>query len=296
MKKLTTATIATLGLVTFGAATADDASAAEQLNTNDQYTTTYSQSTGDYVTVDANGNKHHTLDGNWNPSMFNNGEFKFYVVDENGAYNYYYYSSENADYDYATENTSVATPVFENTTSVDNADYNYNAQSANYVEAVPYTTSNANYTQQPAAAPANNAGYNYTTTTTTTTTTTAPAATNAPAATGLTYGKGGQGNLYTAGQCTYYAYERSGGRVGSLWGNANNWANAARSAGYTVNNTPAVGAIMQTTAGGYGHVAYVENVGSNGSVTVSEMNYTGVGQVSTRTLSASQAASHNFIH
>ena len=30
---------------------------------------------------------------------------------------------------------------------------------------------------------------------------------------------------------------------------------------------------MQTTQGGYGHVAYVESVNSDGSVTVSEMNY-----------------------
>ncbi len=55
-------------------------------------------------------------------------------------------------------------------------------------------------------------------------------------------------------------------------GNASNWANAAASSGYTVNNTPKVGAIMQTTQGYYGHVAYVEGVNSNGSVRVSEMN------------------------
>ena len=37
---------------------------------------------------------------------------------------------------------------------------------------------------------------------------------------------------------------------------------------------------MQSTAGAYGHVAYVENVNSNGSITVSEMNYGhGVGVV-----------------
>ncbi|MCS4487082.1 CHAP domain-containing protein [Staphylococcus americanisciuri] len=284
MKKLTTATIATLGLVTLGVASASDASAAEQLNVYSQYTTTYSEVTGDYVTVDANGNKHHTLDGNWDPTMFNNESYKFWEVDENGTYDYYYYTFDNVDYSYATNYTTVATPVVNN-------NYDYNTQSTNYVDAVPYVyTTNTNYTQQPVAAPTNNnASYNYTTTATTTTT-------SAPVATGLTYTSGGQGNLYTAGQCTYYAYNRSGGRVGSLWGNANNWANAARSAGYTVNNTPAAGAIMQTTAGGYGHVAYVENVAANGSVTVSEMNYTGVGQVSTRTLSASQAAGYNYIH
>lgn len=54
---------------------------------------------------------------------------------------------------------------------------------------------------------------------------------------------------------------------------------------------------MQSTAGAYGHVAYVENVNSNGSITVSEMNYGhGVGVVTSRTLSSSEAASYNFIH
>lgn len=46
------------------------------------------------------------------------------------------------------------------------------------------------------------------------------------------------GNLYTAGQCTWYVYDRVGGKIGSTWGNANNWASAASAAGYTVNNTP----------------------------------------------------------
>ena len=70
-------------------------------------------------------------------------------------------------------------------------------------------------------------------------------------------------------QCTYYVFDRVGGKIGSTWGNASNWANAAARAGYTVNNTPKAGAIMQTTQGAYGHVAYVESVNSNGSVRVS---------------------------
>lgn len=104
-------------------------------------------------------------------------------------------------------------------------------------------------------------------------------------------------NFYTAGQCTWYVYDKVNGAIGSTWGNANNWANAAASAGYTVNNRPSAGAIMQSTAGAYGHVAYVESVNSNGSITVSEMNYGhGVGVVTSRTLSSSEAASYNFIH
>ena len=99
------------------------------------------------------------------------------------------------------------------------------------------------------------------------------------------------GNLYTSGQCTYYVYDKVGGKIGSTWGNANNWANAAASAGYTVNNSPSQGAILQTSQGAFGHVAYVESVNSNGSITVSEMNYGhGVGVVTSRTISASQAA------
>lgn len=105
------------------------------------------------------------------------------------------------------------------------------------------------------------------------------------------------GNLYTAGQCTWYVYDRVGGKIGSTWGNANNWASVASAAGYTVNNTPEKGSILQTSEGSYGHVAYVESVGSDGSVTVSEMNYSGGPYVKdTRTISASQASSYNYIH
>lgn len=67
--------------------------------------------------------------------------------------------------------------------------------------------------------------------------------------------------------------------------------------GYTVNNRPSAGAILQTTQGAFGHVAYVESVGSDGSIRVSEMNYGyGPGVVTSRTISASQAASYNYIH
>ena len=105
------------------------------------------------------------------------------------------------------------------------------------------------------------------------------------------------GNLYTSGQCTWYVYDKVGGTIGSTWGNANNWATSAQSAGYTVNHTPEKGSILQSSAGAYGHVAYVESVGSDGSVTVSEMNYNGGPYVvDTRTISSSEASSYNYIH
>lgn len=105
------------------------------------------------------------------------------------------------------------------------------------------------------------------------------------------------GNLYTSGQCTWYVYNQVGGSIGSTWGNANNWASAASAAGYTVNHSPSAGSILQSSSGAMGHVAYVENVNSDGSVEVSEMNYGGGPySVSSRTISAGEASSYNYIH
>ncbi|HEU0266822.1 MAG TPA: LysM peptidoglycan-binding domain-containing protein [Candidatus Saccharimonadaceae bacterium] len=71
------------------------------------------------------------------------------------------------------------------------------------------------------------------------------------------------GNRYAFGNCTWYAYNRRaelGMPIGSFWGNAATWAAYARAAGYAVNGTPSVGAIMQSGGGygGFGHVAIVE--------------------------------------
>jgi len=106
------------------------------------------------------------------------------------------------------------------------------------------------------------------------------------------------GNRYAPGNCTWYAYERRlqlGRPIGSFWGNGAAWASSARAAGFLVNNTPEPGAIMQN-GGGYGHVAVVESVDGAGNITVSEMNYAGYNVISSRTLSAGQAAGYNFIH
>ena len=104
------------------------------------------------------------------------------------------------------------------------------------------------------------------------------------------------GNRYAAGNCTWYAYElrmRLGRPIGSFWGNANTWATSARAAGFVVNNTPAPGAIFQTTAGYYGHVGIVERV-ENGVVYVSDMNYAGYGIITHRTLNG--AGGYLYIH
>lgn len=108
------------------------------------------------------------------------------------------------------------------------------------------------------------------------------------------------GNAYAWGNCTWYAYNRRPD-IGSFWGNASTWAVSARAAGYRVDQTPAVGAIAQWNAyansyiWGYGHVAIVEAVNGDGTITISDMNYAGkLNVVSTRIISASSVS--NFIH
>jgi surface antigen len=109
------------------------------------------------------------------------------------------------------------------------------------------------------------------------------------------------GNRYAFGNCTWYAYERRaqlGRPVGSFWGNAATWAMYARAAGYPVNGTPAVGAVIQNS-GGYGHVAIVESVNPGESIMLSEMNYAGnFNRVTSRTMSWGEATSgrYSFIH
>src|SRR5699024_10786416 len=115
----------------------------------------------------------------------------------------------------------------------------------------------------------------------------------------------GQTNHYLYGWCAWYAFEQRaalGKPVSNMWGDANNWAANASADGYTVSNSPSVGAIAQSYAGsngagGSGHVAIVESIHGDGSITVSEMGWNGsVGTATYRTIPASQVSSHNFIH
>lgn len=109
------------------------------------------------------------------------------------------------------------------------------------------------------------------------------------------------GNGYAYGYCTYYAYNRRaelGRPIGGNWGNAVSWAASARAQGFTVDHSPEAGAVIQNGGGwgGYGHVGIVERVNSDGSLTVSDMNYAGWNIISTRTVPASSVGSYNYIH
>ena len=113
---------------------------------------------------------------------------------------------------------------------------------------------------------------------------------------------GSVGNKYAPGNCTWYAYERRaqlGRTVGSFWGNANTWVDAARGTGYTVSRQPLAGAVLVSGSGPYGHVAVVESVDASGEIVVSEMNnlaYGGFNKVNNRTISAGQATLYQYIY
>lgn len=100
------------------------------------------------------------------------------------------------------------------------------------------------------------------------------------------------------GQCVNWAYYKRPDLhelYGWSLGNANTWA--ARATKSVVDRTPSAGAIFQTTSGWYGHVGYVEAVNADGSITVTEMNYSYVPyRVIQSTIPASAVGNFNYIH
>ncbi|MCU5746986.1 LysM peptidoglycan-binding domain-containing protein [Staphylococcus sp. SQ8-PEA] len=107
-------------------------------------------------------------------------------------------------------------------------------------------------------------------------------------------------NLYDWGQCTWHAFNRRaqiGKGISTYWWNANNWDDAALRDGYVVDHRATVGSILQSDLGYYGHVAFVERINGDGSLLVSEMNYSAAPGITTyRTIPAYQVSSFKYIH
>ena len=98
-------------------------------------------------------------------------------------------------------------------------------------------------------------------------------------------------------QCTSFAAFRLSGvngfEIPAAYGNANEWGHRARREGYRVDNTPTIGSIAWSTAGGYGHVAWVSNVmGDN--IEIEEYNYDYKGNYNKRIVKANKMT--GFIH
>lgn len=96
------------------------------------------------------------------------------------------------------------------------------------------------------------------------------------------------------GYCTYYVSQK---RFIPWSGNAITWLQGARSFGYATGDIPQVGAIVATSEGGRtGHVAMVDAVNLDGTITISEMNYSGFGVISSRTISSSYGRILGYIY
>lgn len=85
---------------------------------------------------------------------------------------------------------------------------------------------------------------------------------------------------YPMGQCTWYVKSYFGSRIGDFWGYGGQWATSARADGLVVTNTPTAYSIAVFPPGvagasSDGHVAVVEALNADGTITISEMNWNG---------------------
>ena len=101
---------------------------------------------------------------------------------------------------------------------------------------------------------------------------------------------------YDCGFCTWWvAFQRAqhGAPVPSNLGDARTWKALAARYGLSEGNQPRVGAVMWFTDD---HVAYVSDVASDGTVTITEMNHIGWGIENSRTFAASDAGNYTYIY
>ncbi len=104
------------------------------------------------------------------------------------------------------------------------------------------------------------------------------------------------------GQCTSWVAFRLGQRnglgfsnwyTGRHWGNASEWAKVAKDMGRKPDKIPAVGAVAWFKRG---HVAYVEQVNTDGTIVISEMNFDGHNGFRLVTVAPGYGWPERFIH
>ena len=106
---------------------------------------------------------------------------------------------------------------------------------------------------------------------------------------------------YPWGQCTWFVYNRAkdvGVSFGPYMGNGGDWRH---NAGYQITHTPTEHAALSFAPGQagadptYGHIAFVEQVKSDGSILISEANVEGLGVVSYRTFDKVTATQFTYV-
>lgn len=96
------------------------------------------------------------------------------------------------------------------------------------------------------------------------------------------------------GQCTQWV-QHMRPDLRRRMGNGGQYLAYARSYGIPTGNTAREGAVVVTNETFVGHVAYVEAVG-NGTITITEANYVGLGIVSRRTISSSSSVIRGYVY
>ncbi len=116
--------------------------------------------------------------------------------------------------------------------------------------------------------------------------------------TSLGDGYDGVNHIFPRGYCTYYVASQMKITFG---GNAKSWLANAKASGYVTGKEPAVrSAVVMTGPTGamrrYGHVAYVNSINDDGTITISEMNYDHFNRIDTRTISANDSSIRGYIY
>jgi surface antigen len=109
-------------------------------------------------------------------------------------------------------------------------------------------------------------------------------------------GYDGVNHLFPRGYCTYYVATQMKITFG---GNAKSWLANAKASGYVTGQEPAARSAVVFAGygyGRYGHVAYVQSVNGDGTITVSEMNYDHFNRVDTRTISVNSPGIRGYIY
>ncbi|WP_442252553.1 phage tail tip lysozyme [Streptococcus agalactiae] len=106
---------------------------------------------------------------------------------------------------------------------------------------------------------------------------------------------------YPWGQCTWFVYNRAkevGVNFDPYMGNGGDWK---QKAGYQTTHTPTEHSALSFSPGQagsdptYGHIAFVEQVKSDGSILISEANAKGLGIVSYRTFDKATASQFTYV-
>lgn len=136
MNKLMTATVlgaGTLAFTTFG----HTASADEVIQSTQE--SNYGFSYGSYYTKDLQGDFHHTKNGIWYQAMFDEEQYHFYFVDENGKTHYFYFPKSELPADVLIPDNNEN--MSQSHSSIEQYGYKYGENNPDYNE-VTDTTSN----------------------------------------------------------------------------------------------------------------------------------------------------------